>query len=181
MRHTTAGQLQLLMPRYVLDDAAMASLIAYLKSLYQDPVPGVSDTTLQFATIVTPDADPVERKAHAHVLSGSSPRRMPPLVSSIRACTATTRSMYMVNRHWQLHVWELTGPARDLGRPAAARLERSPVSAVLSGLAGATGLRCTNSASDAIPCLFPNVEVPVVAERTSTRCTSRGACCWRPA
>ena len=44
-----------LMPHYALDDAAMAALIGYLKDLTSGPVPGVNETTLHFATIVTPD------------------------------------------------------------------------------------------------------------------------------
>src|ERR1700730_1217522 len=43
-----------LMPHYALDDASMAALIGYLKELTSQPVPGVTDTTLHFATIVTP-------------------------------------------------------------------------------------------------------------------------------
>src|SRR5262249_5769677 len=53
--------LNYLMPRYGLDDASMADLIAYLKGLKLSPAPGVTPAVLHFATIVTPDADPVKR------------------------------------------------------------------------------------------------------------------------
>ena len=52
-----------LMPHYELNDAEMAALIAYLKGLDQRTSPGVSDTELHFATIITPDADPVKARA----------------------------------------------------------------------------------------------------------------------
>jgi len=45
------------MPRYQIDDAAMAELIAYLKAMKFGPVPGVTASVLHFATIITPDAD----------------------------------------------------------------------------------------------------------------------------
>src|SRR5260370_34721180 len=54
--------LDYLMPRFPLADAAMAMLIAYLKQLSTHPDPGASGDTLQFATIVTPDAGPVKRQ-----------------------------------------------------------------------------------------------------------------------
>ena len=49
----------------------MAALIAYLKSLDVRQVPGVTDTVLHFATIVTPDADPVKRAGMLDVLPES--------------------------------------------------------------------------------------------------------------
>src|SRR6476646_10217022 len=44
--------LNYLMPHYELDDAAMASLVAYLKQLSPGKVHGVTDSVLHFATIV---------------------------------------------------------------------------------------------------------------------------------
>jgi len=45
---------QLLMPRFALDDADMSALIAHLRSLDRNKVPGVSMSELHFATIITP-------------------------------------------------------------------------------------------------------------------------------
>ena len=61
-------RLSFLMPRYDLDDATMASLAAHLRGLSAGPVPGVTRDTLHFATIVTPDADPVARQGMLDVL-----------------------------------------------------------------------------------------------------------------
>jgi len=44
------------MPRFALSDEDMAALVEYLKKLSVRRVPGVTDTVLHFATIVTPDA-----------------------------------------------------------------------------------------------------------------------------
>src|SRR5437588_8164328 len=52
--------LSYLMPRYALGDDDMAALVGYLRTLGVRHIPGVTDTVLHFATIVTPDADPVK-------------------------------------------------------------------------------------------------------------------------
>ncbi len=43
------------MPRYELDDAAVAALAAYLRQLSVVPAPGVEPDTMHLATVVTPD------------------------------------------------------------------------------------------------------------------------------
>ena len=58
----------MLMPRFAMDDASMAALIAYLRELSPKSQPGVVGTVLHFATIVTADADPVKRDAMLAVL-----------------------------------------------------------------------------------------------------------------
>jgi hypothetical protein len=67
--------LDYLMPRYDLDEASMADLIAYLKRLSAGRIAGVGETTLQFATIVTPDADPAERSGMLEVRAACCWRR----------------------------------------------------------------------------------------------------------
>lgn len=60
--------LNYLMPRYQIDDAAMGELIAYLKDMKVGPAPGVTSSVLHFATIITPDADPVKRRGMLDVM-----------------------------------------------------------------------------------------------------------------
>jgi len=57
-----------LMPRYALDEASMSATIDYLRQLGHGPVPGVGGETLDFATIITPDADPTQRQGMLDVL-----------------------------------------------------------------------------------------------------------------
>ena len=154
-----------LMPRFRIDDSDMASLIAYLKQLSQRPSPGVGDDTLQFATIVAPDADPIKRRGMLDVLEhffgkqnvfsgGNSP---PPRLSQKFVPIAHT---------WQLHVWELTGAPDSWEAQLDERLRREPVFAVISGIGGKTWEPvhrfCERSG---VPCLFPNVDLPVDAEQ----------------
>lgn len=159
-----------LMPRFALGDEDMAALIGYLKALGPHQVPGVTDTLLHFATVVTPDADPLKRRAMLDVLERFvAEKNAFPLKPSPRMWTSGrtqySKSMYMANRHWQLHVWELTGPADTWRAQLDRHLAAEPVYALLSGLAGShwepVHAFCEQRG---IPCLFPNAEVPVVAE-----------------
>jgi hypothetical protein len=156
--------LDYLMPRYKLDDAAMGSLIAYLKQLSTGPVPGVEGETLHFATIITPDADPVKRKGMLDVLEhfvaakNAFFRPIPPPLRN-------PRMTYHVPRKWQLHVWELSGGPETWEAQLHKRLQDEPVFAILSGLGGKNwGPIHRFCQQESIPCLFPNVELPVVAE-----------------
>ena len=158
------------MPHYALGDADMAALIAYLKKLGVRRVPGVTDTVLHFATVVTPDADPLKRRGMLDVLEQYVAQKNAfPLKPSPRMLTSAkgqwSKSMYMANRHWELHVWELTGPAASWRAQLEEYLEAEPVYAVLSGVGGTTWAPVHEFCEQhAIPCLFPNVEVPVVKE-----------------
>lgn len=161
-----------LMPRYALSDSDLASLVAYLKSLTPRRVPGVSDTVLQFATIVTPDADPVKRSGVLDVLEhyvaekNSFPFGPTPKMWT-SGHTAYSKSMYMANRRWQLHVWQLSGAAATWRAQLEQDFAREPVYAVLSGVGGSNWRPVHEFCEQhGVPCLFPNVEVPVVDDGT---------------
>jgi cytochrome c553 len=157
--------LNYLMPRYPLDDAAMASLTAYLKALNSTPVPGVTDELLQFATIITPDAPPVQRKAMLQVMERFFSDKNEFIRGGRRPMQASREIEYRVSRRWQLHVWELNGPPEDWERQLQAHLAAEPVFAVISGLGGRTWAPVHRFCEKAaLPCLMPNVELPVVAE-----------------
>lgn len=158
--------LSYLMPRYALGQADMSSLTAYLKALDRRHVPGVTDSTLHLATIITPDADPVKRAGMLAVMrqffSDRNVRQMipaPPMQVSGKAALA--RSMFRVDRRWQLHVWELTGAEATWQQQLERRLADEPVLAVISGLGGRSWAPvhafCEHAA---LPCLLPNVEAP---------------------
>jgi hypothetical protein len=157
--------LSMLMPRFALDDASMSALTAYLRELATTRVPGVSDGLLHFATIVTPDADPVKRDAMLAVLDdffaekNASARAVSPRMYSYR------KQMFKVTRHWQLHVWTLTGPATSWEAQLQKHLAAEPVFAAISGIGGKNWAPVHHFCEHAqLPCLFPNAQLPVVAE-----------------
>jgi cytochrome c553 len=159
--------LNYLMPRYDLSGDDMAALIGHLRKLDHRRVPGVTESTLHFATIITPDADPVKRRGMLEVIkqffADRNVRQMvpaPPMLSSGR--TAYAKSMFMVHRRWELHVWELSGPDSTWPQQLDRHLAAEPVFAVVSGLGGRNWAPVHSFCERAgLPCLFPNVEVPV--------------------
>nr|WP_211462940.1 cytochrome c [Collimonas silvisoli] len=154
--------LSYLMPQFALNDADMAALIAYLKRLDQRRPRGVTDTVLHFATIITPDADPVKRRGMLAVLEQYFTDKNAFPLGATPPLRTSRRMMFMVNRRWQLHVWELTGPAAGWEEQLKQHLAAEPVFAVVSGLGGKNWAPvhafCEH---EAVPCLFPNVETPV--------------------
>ncbi len=161
--------LSYLMPRYALDDMDMQALIAYLKSLDPHHVPGVSDTVLHFATIVTPDADRVKSRGMLDVIEhyfadknafNTAPTRR------IRASgrTISSETMFMVHRRYELHEWKLAGPPSGWREQLKQHMAGEPVLAVVSGIGGAHWEPVHDFCEQQhVPCLFPNVEVPIEA------------------
>lgn len=132
------------MPRYALDDAAVADLFAWLERL--GPVGGASlrglvDHTLHLATIVTPDAPAARREAVETTLS------------------AWARQQRFGDVRVALHVWRLTGDAAGWTAQLQQRLAEQPVYAVVSG-AGAAQWTPVEAFCEAasLPCVFPLVD-----------------------
>ena len=154
------------MPRFAIGDDDFTSLMAYLNTLYPARIPGVSAQLLHFATIITPDVAPERRKAMLDVLekffAERNARQMVPS-APMRASGKTQygRSMFMVHRQWQLHVWDLTGPAATWGEQLDRDLAREPVLAVVSGLGRDWAPVHAFCERQHLACLFPNTEVPV--------------------
>jgi hypothetical protein len=158
-------KLSYLMPRYQLNDADMATLLAYLRDLGSAPTPGVSEDTLDFATIVTPDADPAKRQAMLDVLKQFFTDKNEFIRGGIRPMQAAGGVQFRVSRRWQLHVWELTGSSDSWREQLDKHMASEPVFAVISGIGGRAWAPvhefCERSR---VPCLFPNIDLPVVAE-----------------
>jgi mono/diheme cytochrome c family protein len=156
-----------LMPRFDLSDADRQALTAYLKSLEPHRVPGVTDSVLHFATVVTPEADPAKARAVLDVIEhyfadknsfNTSPTKR------IRASgrTMASESMFRVNRRYELHEWLLTGPPAGWREQLRQHMAREPVLAVVSGIGGLHWEPVHDFCEQQhVPCLFPNVEVPV--------------------
>lgn len=157
-----------LMPHFAIDDADLKSLIAYLNTLYPARVPGVAPGLLHFATIITPEVEPERRKAMLEVMekffAERNSRQMVPS-APMRASGKTQygRSMFMVHRQWELHVWDLSGPSSTWGEQLDRYLAKEPVLAVVSGLGRKWAPVHAFCERQRLACLFPNAEVPVDA------------------
>src|SRR5262249_34329419 len=107
--------LKYLMPHFKVGDGDMTALTAYLKSLDQAHVPGVTDAALHFATIITPAADPVKRKGMLAVLEQYFAERNARQMSPAPRLHGSRVVEFMVHRRWELRVWQLTGPEAAWG------------------------------------------------------------------
>lgn len=154
-----------LMPHYQLGDPEMAALIAYLKPLSSRPSPGVGDTTLEFATVITPEADPLRRQAMLAVLEQFFGRENVFTGATSQPPQWSHRFSPGIHR-WQLHVWQLSGAPNSWEAQLDERLQREPVFALLSGVGGRNWEPVHRFCQRAeLPCLFPNIDRPVLAEQ----------------
>jgi Periplasmic binding protein len=156
------------MPCYSLHDPDMAILISYLKLLSAEYSPGVSETTISFATIITDDVSPGERDA-----------MLTPLQNYITARNNQfkvykTRSRYVVNaeemnlayRRFTLAVWELKGPPETWRKQLEAYYRKEPVFALVGGMTDGEWKPIHQFSEDNhIPCFFPLTDFPVVSEK----------------
>src|SRR5262249_3216464 len=123
-----------LMPLFDLRDSDADALVAYLKQLDRRDVPGVTPSVLHFATIVTPDADPVKRDAVLDVLRHYfDDRNAFQRAETLRpkASRMAGLSMFKVVRRWELHVWQLTGAPETWREQLDRHFAEEPVFAVV--------------------------------------------------
>jgi hypothetical protein len=158
--------LNYLMPRYTLSDTDMAALIDYLKGMKPFNPRGVVGAVVNFATIVTPDADPASRQGMLAVLDRYFADQNAYAMAKIPDRTRMQSMTSNATRRWQLHVWTLTGAPSTWEEQLNRHLAEEPVYAVISGLGGKDWRPvhrfCERAA---LPCIFPNLDLPVVAER----------------
>lgn len=151
------------MPRYRLDDADLADLSAYLRTLSQAAPPGLDADTVRVATVTTPDADPQRRDAMLATLrrfveqkNGQSRHEAQRAAQSSR-----TREMLMYRkfRVWQLAHWALQGEPSTWAAQLDAWQSREPVYALVAGLGAAQWAPVDAfCARRRLPCLLPLVE-----------------------
>ena len=157
-----------LMPRFAIDDQNLAALIAYLNTLDPTRAPGVTPGVLHFATIVTSEVEPKRREAMLDVMrkyfAERNSRQMVPS-AQMRASGKTQygRSMFMVHRQWELHVWDLTGAPSTWAAQLDKHFAQEPVLAMVSGLGRNWAPIHEFCEKKRLACLFPNAEVPVDA------------------
>ena len=156
-------QLNELMPRYQLAENDVAALATYLEGLSSGWSPGVNDTHIRFATVVTDDVSDVEREAVLAVLNAFiEDKNRQTRVESERWDRGSTPSSRLptIHRDWVLDVWNVSGPADTWAAQLQQRYRDFPVFALLSGMShqswGPVGRFCE---SNEIPCLFPGADV----------------------
>lgn len=153
-----------LMPRYTLSDAEGAHLHAYLGKLSSGSEPGVSDTSIHFATIIAPGVSPGRKQAMLDVLQAFFKDKNGGTRKETRRRDVGREQMYRAYRSWVLHPWELTGSPETWRDQLAAYYRQQPVFAVIGGLGGGSW-QPVHAFCEAfeVPCVFPDVDYPAFA------------------
>lgn len=165
------------MPRYLLEDKDMAVLIFYLKSLSSQFSPGVSATTLRFATVVSQDVSPEARDEMLVPLvnyitnwnnSANSKKNQESM--SRRAAESGVASMRFAGpelayRTLSLSVWVLKGPPETWRSQLEEYYRKDPVFALLGGITTGEWKPIHDFCeANYIPNLFPITDFPVISE-----------------
>jgi hypothetical protein len=156
------------MPRYFLNDQDMEILTYYLKNLSIEMSPGVSDTTMRLATVVTEEVSKEDREAMLAPLQfyTNTWGRSRHLERRAKAGPFTEEDMNRGYRKLVLAVWELKGPPQGWRKQMEEYYQKDPVFALVGGITtGDWGPIHEFSEEHRIPCFFPITDFPVISER----------------
>lgn len=161
-------ELNWVMPRYKLSTRDMEILVYYLKNLSAKFSPGVDDTTIHFATVVSHDVAQVDRDAMLEVLEAHVRDRN----SQVRHDERRARNgpfnmeeVYSPYRRYSLSVWELEGDRASWPDQLERYYREDPVFALLGGMVtGDWSPIHSFCERNRIPCLFPITDFPVISE-----------------
>ncbi len=157
-----------IMPRYELNDRDMAILINYLKTLSDEYPPGVTDTTLHFATVFAENTNPGDREAmisvlETHVHDRNSQNRHQ--IKRARSGPFNRREIDVYYRQLKLSHWELKGPEKTWRGQLEEYYRKEPVFALLGGIAEDWSTIHEFSEQHNLPCIFPVTDKPVVSNK----------------
>jgi hypothetical protein len=156
------------MPRYQLDDRDMAILIAYLKELSSTYSPGVTDTTLRFATVIAGEVSPEDRAAMLVPLERYIEDRNTNAKSFERRRNNYgwhSESMDRQFRRLSLARWELKGPPETWRAQLEDYYRKEPVFALLGGISYGDWKPVHEfSEEHHIPCILPITDFPVISD-----------------
>lgn len=159
------------MPRYHLADDDMASLIAYLKSLSSEFSPGMTDTTIRFATVITDDVPVEEYEAMLAPLEKymTHKNNMVQLFKkekrSERMAGVMVQSGELLYKKLFLSRWMLRGPKETWRSQLEEYYRKEPVFALLGGISK-SDWKPIHDFSEAyrLPTLFPQTNFPVISD-----------------
>lgn len=157
------------MPRYELEDADMAIMIAYLKTLCDQRPPGVGEREVKFATVIVEGTDPKAVESMVLPLQFSVDRKNS-LSTAAKANDRVARMGY--NMLGDLHAytftlsrWVLKGAPESWRAQLEEYYAKEPVFALLGGISPGTWEPVHRFCEEhRIPDLFPIVDEPVLSD-----------------
>ena len=165
---SSGSRLSGVMPRYELTDYDMQALIAYLKSISANYSPGVDESTIRFATVISDTADPDDTAAmldvlKKHIANHNSQTR--PHVKRIETGPFYRSEMNSAYRHLQLDIWSLKGDPKTWAKQLLDYYQQQPVFALLGGLIDDQWQIVHQFCEqNQIPAIFPITDFPVISD-----------------
>jgi mono/diheme cytochrome c family protein len=162
-----------IMPRYMLDDKDMEALIEYLKTLSSQFSPGITDTTIRFATIVSEDANQEESAAMFNALDKFVSDKNGMIKSNQNTTLPRERMMAKTmflskgfeTRTLTLSRWVLKGSPETWRSQLEEYNRKEPVFALLGGIVSGDWSPVHHFCEEnRIPCIFPNTDFPIISE-----------------
>jgi hypothetical protein len=166
------GYINDVMPRYVLEDDEMGMLIAYLKSLSEQFSSGVTDTSINLATVITEDVPLETRNAmllplqiYINIKNGQSQFIKTPQGSRARRMSENMLvSKEMSSRKLVLSQWLLKGSPETWRSQLEEYYRKEPVFALVGGISSQDWQPIHQFSEDnKIPCLLPQTDFPVIS------------------
>ncbi len=160
-------QINDVMPIYLLKDREREILVYYLKHLSTGSQPGVTDTSLRFATVVTSEVTTDDREAMLgplrafidHWRISRNMERMARRDSYLKEGTSTGL------RKLSLSIWELNGPPGTWRGQLEKYYKKDPVFGLLGGITTGEWAPIHRFCEDnKIPAVFPITDFPVISE-----------------
>jgi hypothetical protein len=154
------------MPRFNLSESDLRALTVYLKLLSSAWSPGVSETAIHFATVITPDVEPARRKVMIDmlqtILRQKNSSTVTPAQRRTRHHMVTAAEMILgTERNWTLDIWELKGSPETWQAQLVSLYMDHPVFALVSGLSNGSWQPVHDFCSrEHVPCWFPSVNIP---------------------
>ena len=156
-----------IMPLYLLSDRDAAIMVYYLKNLSTGMQPGVTDTTLRFATVITDEVTKEDREAmlaplQSYISNWRISRNMERMTRS-EAYRSEGSSQGL--RTMSLAVWDLKGPADSWRSQLEAYYKKEPVFALLAGISTGDWTPIHRFCEDhEIPSIFPMTDLPALSD-----------------
>jgi hypothetical protein len=161
-------ELSWVMPRYKLSTRDMEILVYYLKHLSAEFSPGVDDTTLRFATVVSRDVSPTDRDAMLQTLEAVVRDHNSQVRHDERRARKgpfNMEELYNFYRRYSLAVWELEGDPSTWSAQLEDYYREAPVFALLGGITKGDWRPIHEFCEhNRIPSLLPITDYPVVSD-----------------
>lgn len=155
------------MPRYFLEQDDMRILVGYLRTLSVELSPGVTDSTMKLATIVSDDVPPADREAMLILLENLV--KLNKQSVNLKKTPQYAKMAKMLDeaffRNITIARWELKGPPATWRAQLEEYNRKDPVFAIMGGITGGEWQPIHEFCEERqIPCLFPVTDFPVISE-----------------